>query len=49
MTVQYVRLKDANPAVNPGWMSREDWDKEVAKNPRDLNRKVKIDIPDRSG
>lgn len=37
-----VRLKDANPTVNPGWMTPEQWDKEVRKNPKDLNRKVKI-------
>jgi hypothetical protein len=41
---KYVRLKDANPAVNPGWMSQEQWDAEVAKTPKDLNRKVRIEI-----
>lgn len=44
MSEHYVRLKDANPAINPGWMSQEEWDNEVAKNPKDLNRLVKIRI-----
>ena len=42
----YVRLNDANPAVNPGWMTQEPWEKEVAKNPKDLNRKVRIVVPE---
>jgi len=45
MAIKYVRLKDANPAVNPGWMAPEQWAAEVAKNPRDMNRKVKITVP----
>ena len=44
MSASYVRLKDANPAVNPGWMTKEEWDDEVAKNPKDLNRRVKVKV-----
>ena len=47
MSEHYVRLMDANPAVNPGWMSQEEWDKEVAKNPKDLNRRVKIKMSEK--
>jgi hypothetical protein len=38
-----VRLRDANPKINPGWMTQEAWDAEVAKNPK-LDRLVRIDI-----
>jgi hypothetical protein len=46
MTAQtrFVRLKDADPRVNPGWMTQEEWNKEVAKNPKDLSRRVRITI-----
>ena len=47
MSDHYVRLKDANPAVNTGWMSQEEWDREVAKNPKDLNRRVKIKMSEK--
>ena len=43
--IKYVRLKDADPDVNPGWMDPADFAAEVAKDPRDLNRKVKIIVP----
>jgi hypothetical protein len=44
--IRYVRLRDANPAVNPGWMPQELYDAEVAKNPKDLERRVKINYPE---
>lgn len=45
MPDNYVRLKDANPRVNPGWMSQGDWEKAVANTNGDLNKKVRISIP----
>lgn len=44
MAIHYVSLKDANPSVNPGWMTEEQWLEEVRKNPKDLKRCVKIEI-----
>lgn len=44
--IRYVRLRDANPAVNPGWMSQVQYDTEVAKTPKDLERRVKINYPE---
>jgi hypothetical protein len=42
--IKYVRLKDCDPEVNPGWMDPEVFAAEVAKTPKDLNRRVKINI-----
>lgn len=50
-TVKYVRLKEANPAVNPGWMTQAEWEAEVEKSPkndprdpRGVNRLVRITV-----
>ena len=43
MRTVYVRLKDV--MLNPGWMTPEQRQKEIAKNP-DMNRLVKITIDD---
>ncbi len=44
MATAYVRLRDANPAVNPGWMDEQDWLKEVEKTPKDLDRLIRVTI-----
>jgi len=41
-----VRLRDANPTINPGWMALDRWLAEVAKAHGDLDRLVRTDIFD---
>ena len=43
-TTKNVRLRDANPIINPGYMTQEQWNAEVAKTPKNLDRLVRITI-----
>ena len=45
MTTKYVRLKDCDPAVNPGWMEPEQYAAEVAKDSKNLERRVRLTVP----